>query len=84
MSAAVDTLRLTAEDALGLVERGEVSAPELHRAYLDAIGERDPELHAFLRTVETPEGGSIPIALKDVISTHGVETTAGSRIPCAW
>ena len=80
MSAAVDTLRLTAEDALGLVERGEVSAPELHRAYLDAIGERDPELHAFLRTVETPEGGSIPIALKDVISTHGVETTAGSRI----
>ena len=80
MSAVVDTLRLTAEDALGLVERGEISAVELHRAYLDAIGERDPELHAFLRTVEEPEGSSIPIALKDVISTCGVETTAGSRI----
>jgi aspartyl-tRNA(Asn)/glutamyl-tRNA(Gln) amidotransferase subunit A len=80
MSAVVDTLRLTAEDALGLVERGEVSAAELHRAYLDAIGERDPELHAFLRTVDEPEGSSIPIALKDVISTRGVETTAGSRI----
>ena len=80
MSAVVDTLRLTAEDALGLVERGEVSAAELHAAYLDAIGERDGELHAYLRTVDEPDGTSIPIALKDVISTRGVETTAGSKI----
>ena len=80
MSAVVDTLRLTAEEALGLVERGEVSSAELHAAYLDAIGERDGELHAYLRTVDEPEGTSIPIALKDVISTKGVETTAGSRI----
>jgi aspartyl-tRNA(Asn)/glutamyl-tRNA(Gln) amidotransferase subunit A len=80
MSALVDTLRLTAEDALGLVERGDVSGAELHGAYLDAIGVRDPELHAFLRTVDEPEGTSIPIALKDVISTRGVETTAGSKI----
>ena len=80
MSAGVDTLRLTAEQALGLVERGEVSPAELHRAYLDSIGERDHELHAYLRVVEEPEGASIPIALKDVISTRGVETTAGSRI----
>ena len=38
----IDTLRLTAEEASGLVERGEVSGAELHRAYLDAIAERDP------------------------------------------
>ena len=80
MTALVDTVRLTAEDAIGLVERGEISAAELHGAYLEAIGERDGELHAFLRTVAEPEGTSIPIALKDVISTKGVETTAGSRI----
>ena len=80
MSAVVDTLRLTAEDGIGLVERGEVSAAELHGAYLAAIGERDPELHCFLRTVDEPNGDGIPIALKDVISTNGVETTAGSRI----
>ena len=56
------------------------SAPaELHAAYLDAIAERDPELHCFLRTVDEPNGTGIPIALKDVISTKGVETTAGSR-----
>jgi aspartyl-tRNA(Asn)/glutamyl-tRNA(Gln) amidotransferase subunit A len=80
VSAVVDTLRLTAEDAIGLVERGDVSPAELHAAYLDAIGERDGELHAYLRTVDDADGTSIPIALKDVISTRGVETTAGSRI----
>jgi aspartyl-tRNA(Asn)/glutamyl-tRNA(Gln) amidotransferase subunit A len=80
MTAIVDTLRLTAEDAIGLVERQEISPGELHAAYLEAISERDGELHAFLRTVDEPEGTSIPIALKDVISTKGVETTAGSRI----
>ncbi|HSL63316.1 MAG TPA: amidase family protein, partial [Gaiellaceae bacterium] len=76
----IDTLRLTAEEALGLVDRGEASAAELHRAYLDAIEARDPELHAYLRVVEEPAGTSIPIALKDVILTEGIETTAGSRI----
>jgi aspartyl-tRNA(Asn)/glutamyl-tRNA(Gln) amidotransferase subunit A len=33
-----------------------------------------------VRTVEDPGGEGVPIALKDVISTKGVETTAGSRI----
>ena len=80
MRAVVDTLTLTAEDALGLVERGDVSPAELHAAYLAAIDERDDELHCFLRTVDDVDGASIPIALKDVISTRGVETTAGSRI----
>ena len=80
MSAIVDTLRLTAEEAIGLVERGDVSAPELHGAYLEAIAERDGDLHAYLRTVEKADGSSIPIALKDVISTKGLETTAGSKI----
>jgi aspartyl-tRNA(Asn)/glutamyl-tRNA(Gln) amidotransferase subunit A len=80
MSAIVDTLRLTAEEAIGLLERGEVSPAELHGAYLEAIAERDGELHAYLRTVDEADGTSIPIALKDVISTKGVETTAGSKI----
>jgi aspartyl-tRNA(Asn)/glutamyl-tRNA(Gln) amidotransferase subunit A len=75
-----DTLRLTAEDAMGLIERGEASGAELHRAYLDAVGERDDELHAYLTTVDQADGDGVPIALKDVISTKGVETTAGSKI----
>jgi aspartyl-tRNA(Asn)/glutamyl-tRNA(Gln) amidotransferase subunit A len=76
----VDTLRLTAEQALALVEGGDVTAGELHEAYLATIAERNGELHAFLRTVDEPNGSSIPIALKDLISTRGLETTAGSRI----
>jgi aspartyl-tRNA(Asn)/glutamyl-tRNA(Gln) amidotransferase subunit A len=72
----IDTLRLTAEDAAGLLERGEVSAAELHTAYL----ERDDDLHAYLRTVEYTGGDGVPIAFKDLICTRGIETTAGSRI----
>ena len=77
---AIDTLRLTAEEATALLERREVSAAELHGAYLGAIGERDPELHAYLRTVDEPAQEGVPIAFKDVVSTRGVETTAGSKI----
>ena len=76
----IDTLRLTAEEAIGLLERREVSAAELHGAYVEAIAARDPELHCYLTTLDEPNGPGIPIALKDVISTKGVPTTAGSRI----
>jgi aspartyl-tRNA(Asn)/glutamyl-tRNA(Gln) amidotransferase subunit A len=72
----IDTLRLSAEDALALLESGEVSAAELHAAYLA----REDDLHCYLRTLAEPNGESIPIALKDVIGTKGVETTAGSKI----
>jgi aspartyl-tRNA(Asn)/glutamyl-tRNA(Gln) amidotransferase subunit A len=76
----IDTLRLTAEGAKDLLDKREVSGPELFAAYAAAIGERDPELHAFLHTCDDPGGDGIPIAIKDVISTKGVPTTAGSRI----
>jgi aspartyl-tRNA(Asn)/glutamyl-tRNA(Gln) amidotransferase subunit A len=72
----IDTLRLTAEEATSMVERGDVSAEELHGAY----AARDDDVHAYLRRIEYAGAAGIPIALKDVIGTKGVETTAGSRI----
>jgi aspartyl-tRNA(Asn)/glutamyl-tRNA(Gln) amidotransferase subunit A len=76
----IDTLRLAAEEATGLLERREVSPRELWDAYRSAIDERDAELHAFLTVVDEPVGEGVPVALKDVIGTKGVETTAGSKI----
>jgi aspartyl-tRNA(Asn)/glutamyl-tRNA(Gln) amidotransferase subunit A len=81
----IDTLRLTAEAAKGLLDRKEVSGDELFAAYLAAIGERDPELHCYLHVCEEnsahpPAGDGIPIAVKDVIGTRGIPTTAGSKI----
>ena len=72
----IDTLRLTAGDAKAMLERGEVSAEELHAAY----AAREDGVHAYLRRLDYAGAEGIPIALKDVIGTEGVETTAGSRI----
>ena len=77
---SIDTLRLTAEEASGLLERREVSGRELFDAYRAAIAARDGELHAFLNGRDEPDGDGVPIAIKDVISTRGVPTTAGSKI----
>ena len=73
---SVDTLRLTAEEAKRLLEAGEVSGAELFAAY----AERDDDLHAYLYRCEDDGGDGIPIAIKDVIGTKGVPTTAGSKI----
>jgi aspartyl-tRNA(Asn)/glutamyl-tRNA(Gln) amidotransferase subunit A len=72
----IDTLRLTAEEARGLLERGEVSSQEL----FDAYRSREDDLNAFLVRLDDAAGGGVPIAVKDVIATKGVRTTAGSKI----
>ena len=76
----IDTLRLTAEEAKRLVDAGEISGAELFAAYRSAIGERDEELHCYLHLCDDPGGDGLPIALKDVIGTKGIPTTAGSKI----
>jgi len=76
----IDTLRLTAEDAARLVREKEVSGAELYAAYRAAIDARDPELHCYLHVCEDEGGDGLPIAVKDVIGTRGIPTTAGSKI----
>jgi aspartyl-tRNA(Asn)/glutamyl-tRNA(Gln) amidotransferase subunit A len=72
----IDTLRLTAEDAGAMLERGEVSSEELHAAY----AAREDDVHAYLTRLDHSGAAGVPVALKDVIGTKGVETTAGSKI----
>jgi aspartyl-tRNA(Asn)/glutamyl-tRNA(Gln) amidotransferase subunit A len=89
-----DTLGLTAERCVELLDARELSCRELVAAYLDRIDAADEGIHAFLRTRRAAaleqadrfdrDGRSglqgVPIALKDILCTKGEETTAGSRI----
>jgi aspartyl-tRNA(Asn)/glutamyl-tRNA(Gln) amidotransferase subunit A len=76
----IDTLRLTAEEAWRLLDAREISGAELFAAYRAAIDDRDEELHCYLHLCDDPGGDGLPIALKDVIGTKGIPTTAGSKI----
>jgi aspartyl-tRNA(Asn)/glutamyl-tRNA(Gln) amidotransferase subunit A len=77
----------------------DVSAVEVAQAHLDRIEAYDGALHAFLhvdtegalaqaRRVDAGEVtgplAGVPLALKDVIVTKGVPTTAGSKILEGW
>src|SRR5205823_9064688 len=69
LGVTIDTLRLSAEEAKGLLERGEVSPAELRAAYREAIDRHNEELNCFLTLVDADANDGVPIALKDVIST---------------
>ena len=89
MSAADDQLlSLTVTEAIARIESGELGSDEYFHAYREAAS-RD-ELNAFLWTAAehspvddgAPEKAlrGVPIAVKDIFCTDGVETTAASQI----
>ncbi|MFM7247494.1 MAG: amidase family protein, partial [Actinomycetota bacterium] len=85
---------LTAERAAALLRGRAGTAEELAQAYPDRIAAVDGEIHSYLhvdpeRTLAAAREqdavgadglAGVPIAYKDLLSTRGVPTTAGSRI----
>jgi aspartyl-tRNA(Asn)/glutamyl-tRNA(Gln) amidotransferase subunit A len=79
-----ELLELGVAEAAGRIAAGEVSRGEYFEAWREAAA--GDELNAYLWRAEESAGasdgplGGIPVAVKDLFCTEGVETTAGSRI----
>jgi aspartyl-tRNA(Asn)/glutamyl-tRNA(Gln) amidotransferase subunit A len=94
-----DVLRWTAAETASRIGAGDISALDVAEAHLARVDAVDEKVHAFLHVdregalrqaarvdageVSGPLAG-VPLALKDVIVTAGVPTTAGSRILEGW
>src|SRR3569833_2559988 len=94
-----DLTRLSAVALAVSIAVKEVSAVEVAEAHLDRISAVDDRVHAFLhvdregalRTAEAVDRGEVtgplagvPVAVKDVLATRGVPTTAASKILEGW
>ena len=95
MSAA-ELLPLTASQALSRIEAGELSSDEYFDAYAETedglnaylwradAGQEDANPAGPGREAEEPAGSvslrGLPVAIKDIFCTEGIETTAGSAI----
>ena len=80
-----ELLELSAAEAIGRIESGDLSADEYFDAYAEAAA--GDELNAYLWTAERGSDAAadgplrgVPVAVKDLFVTEGVPTTAGSRI----
>ncbi len=80
-----ELFELSAAEAIGRIEAGELSSDEYFDAYAEAAAGDD--LNAYLWQAGPGGGGAggeplhgAPIAVKDLFCTEGIETTAGSRI----
>jgi aspartyl-tRNA(Asn)/glutamyl-tRNA(Gln) amidotransferase subunit A len=69
---------LTLTETIEALKNKQFSEAELNHAYHTRIREHNDKLNAYLHVEETKTG--IPAAIKDIISTKDIPTTAGSKI----
>src|SRR3989338_5452807 len=74
----MDITNLTLIETIEAIKAKKFSEEELNNAYLKKIAIINPKINAFLEIQKKSRG--IPAAIKDVISTKGIVTTAGSKI----
>lgn len=73
-----DITNLTLLETLEALKSKKIAFEELNSAYFERIKKYNPTLNAFLEINEKSD--KLPVAVKDVISTKGIKTTAGSKI----
>lgn len=73
-----DLTSLSLIQTLDLLKSKKASLNEINKAYLERIEKYNPQLNAFLHVNE--DNKKIPAAIKDVISTKGIPTTASSKV----
>src|SRR3989344_3600940 len=70
--------QLTLTETKKALESKQFSSEELNQAYLKRINKLNPKLNAFLEVNENCSG--IPAAIKDILLTKNIKTTAGSKL----
>ena len=78
----MDLLGKSLTELQELVKQKKVSGGEVRRFFDARIKKYDKELNSYITTIESDESESadIPIAIKDILCTQGIRTTAGSKI----
>ena len=75
-----DLLELTGTQALDAIERGDLDAGELWRAYRDRASGDDLNCFTWVSDAAEPPSQGVPLGVKDLFCTEGVPSQAGSRI----
>ncbi len=73
-----DVTKLTLTETLEGLKNGDFSEKDLNEAYFARAEELNSRLNIFLQLKKNTTG--LPAAIKDIIVTKGLETTAGSKI----